>query len=357
MGLSGDALHEDKPCALQFLAGSDGTIADHGLPVLLPHRSTVPLSARLAFLSGLIDYAGLFPPAELALEPALDLYGRYRTGDDAWMLGRFLIPAARLEEADPLVEHIAGTAPVEFSVLGGAAADAETWLGTAEAVVAGARAFEARHGGRATVDAFEVRTPPALARDADALAGVLMALAPRLEESRMAVEIPYLTDGDTVGPAVNAIAEANRKVGEAHGRAGRPLYAAKFRCGGEGVPGVEALAHALTEARRAGVAFKATAGLHHPLRHDDASGEAAHGFVNVFGGAVLAAVHDLPADDLAELLDSRDAAEWRLGDDLSWRRLEARSDQIATAREAVALAYGSCSFDEPRDDLRALGWL
>ncbi len=316
-----------------------------------------------AFLTGLIDYAGLFPPAELALEPALDLYGRYRTGPDAWMLGRFLIPTSRLAEADPLVETVAGAAPVALSVLGGASRVAAgpqpagpapdpgiAWLADAESVVSAARVFEAQHRGRVTCDAFELRTPPALARDTEALADALSAFAPRLGPAgRAAIEVPFLSGPDTPEPAAAAIAAAN-------GRLGRPTFAAKLRCGGEGVPTVEALAGALTAARRAGVAFKATAGLHHPLRHDTPDGPA-HGFVNVFGGAVLAAAHNLDADDLAELLDSRDAADWTLGKTLRWRRLEARPDQIAEARATVALAYGSCSFDEPRDDLRALGWL
>ena len=324
--------------------------------------------ARHAFLSGLIDYAGLFPPAELAIEPALDLYGRYRTGADAWMLGRFLLPAARLDDADPLVAGVEGDAPVRFSVLGGAAVvlpgpspagvaaePSVAWLSSVEALVAEARAFEARHaagtgGGRVVCDAFEVRLPAALALDPDTLAGALGVLAARLGAARLAVEVPFLADAGTTEPAAHAVADAN-------GRLGRDAFALKFRCGGEGVPGVEALAEALTTARRAGVAFKATAGLHRPLRHATTAGPDAHGFVNVFGGAVLAAVHDLGPADLAEILDSRDAAAWAIGDVLAWNRLSARPEQIEAARSRVALAYGSCSFDEPRDDLRALGWL
>ena len=333
------------------------------------HATTDPVGPMLppacrAFLDGLIDYAGLFPPATLALEPALDLYGRYRTGDDAWMLGRFLIPAARLAEADALVESVAGTDPVRVAVLGAVrpaahgpgvpATDAAAWLADAEAVVAGARAFEARHAGRVTADAFEVRLPTSVARDADALAGALQSLGQHLTADaghaadRVSVEVPFLSDPDTTEPAAFAAAEAN-------GRLRQPVFALKLRCGGEGVPGVEALATALTEARRAGVAVKATAGLHHPLRHETAEGPRAHGFVNVFGGAVLADVHDLRADDLAEILDSRDAADWALGDVLAWKRLVARPEQIEAARARTALSYGSCSFEEPRDDLRALG--
>ena len=45
-----------------------------------------------------IDYAGLFPPAALAMRPALENYARYRSGPDAWALGRFVVPAGRLDE-------------------------------------------------------------------------------------------------------------------------------------------------------------------------------------------------------------------------------------------------------------------
>ena len=51
-----------------------------------------------ALLSGVVDYAGLFPPAGLPLDQAIRNYARYRQGSDAWMLGRFVIPAARLAE-------------------------------------------------------------------------------------------------------------------------------------------------------------------------------------------------------------------------------------------------------------------
>src|SRR5207244_8426599 len=51
-----------------------------------------------ALLTGLIDYAGLFPPASLSMEQALANYARYREGEHAWMLGRFVVPAARAAE-------------------------------------------------------------------------------------------------------------------------------------------------------------------------------------------------------------------------------------------------------------------
>ena len=53
-----------------------------------------------ALLSGLIDYAGLFPPASLDLPAAMRNYAAYRAGAHAWMLGRFVVPAALVAEVD-----------------------------------------------------------------------------------------------------------------------------------------------------------------------------------------------------------------------------------------------------------------
>ena len=317
-------------------------------------------SGAHAFLAGLVDYAGLFPPAALDLGPAVESYARYRGGADAWMLGRFIVPAGQL---DALAEHAAAFAGpgARFSVLGHApdGDGAEAWAAAARRTLDDARAFERAHE-HAACDRFEIRLPAALARDADALAEALADLDAAYRDGaavapRAAVEVPFLEAPDAVGPAAQAVAEAN-------GRAGRPAFALKFRCGGvtpDLVPGVEPLAEALVAARDAGAPFKATAGLHHPFRNDDeAVGATMHGFVNVFGGAALARVHGLAAGDLAEVLDSADPAAWRLdGDGLAWRSLRTTPPEVADAREQFALSYGSCSFDEPRDDLREIGWI
>ena len=315
------------------------------------------LSARDLLLAGLVDYAGLFPPATLALGPALDRYAADRAGADAWLLGRFVIPVGALPDVP--AARLDGDLPWRFSVLGHPPEDGEAWLDAARRTLADARAFEAALGARAAVDRFEIRLPDALAADPDALAGALAALERDLvgaddprDAPRVALEVPV--NADAVAPAAEGVARAVRE-------AGRPAFALKLRCGGvtpDAIPPVEALAGALAAAVRAGAAVKATAGLHHPLRGmADVGGAPMHGFVNVFGGAALAARHGLGADDLAEILDDGRPASWRLADDLAWRVLAADGADVARARAGVALSFGSCSFDEPTDDLRALGWL
>src|SRR6478752_2125835 len=55
----------------------------------------------------LVDYAGLFPPAELSMPDATARYASYLHSSDAWMLGRFVVPLERLDElaesAEPLL--------------------------------------------------------------------------------------------------------------------------------------------------------------------------------------------------------------------------------------------------------------
>ncbi len=171
---------------------------------------------------------------------------------------------------------------------------------------------------------------------------------------RAALEVGFLEHPEATAPTAQAIAEANARIG-------RPAFAVKLRCGGvtpDLVPSVERLAGALHDVVRSGAPFKATAGLHHPLPNwDDAVGTRMHGFMGVFGGAILARLHGLDRDALAEVLDDADASHWSLGDDLRWTTLAASAAEVADGRSQLALSFGSCSFEEPREDLRALGWL
>ena len=129
-----------------------------------------------------------------------------------------------------------------------------------------------------------------------------------------------------------------------------PRVFAKIRTGGltaDAVPPAAALADFLV--RRA--PFKATAGLHHPIRSE------MHGFLNVFAAAVLA-WHGADSAVLIGLLEERDAAALEFSDDaLVWRGRRVTTAQVEEARRAFAHSFGSCSFEEPVAELRELGLL
>jgi hypothetical protein len=119
---------------------------------------------------------------------------------------------------------------------------------------------------------------------------------------------------------------------------------AKVRCGGSVLPSVPALAEFVQACRRLGVPFKATAGLHHPIRTGDD-----HGFLNLLAAAVFG--------DEEEALAEEDAASFALtAETFSWRERTAGPEEIVGARELFA-SFGSCSAQEPIDGLEALGLL
>jgi hypothetical protein len=104
----------------------------------------------------------------------------------------------------------------------------------------------------------------------------------------------------------------------------------KLRCGGEAVPTVEQVALVIASCREARVPFKATAGLHHAVRND---GE--HGFLNILAAATA------PRGGIARVLAEEDASALEPSE-------EGRS---------LFKSFGSCSWQEPVDELEELGLL
>src|SRR5436305_3640232 len=106
-------------------------------------------AALRAFLSGIVDYAGLFPPAKLPLDEAIRNYVRYRTEPEAWMLGRFICPAARLADLSPFVgELFRDGPPLSVSALGRGGTDAAGFRDGLRQDVNDITDFRRRHGER-----------------------------------------------------------------------------------------------------------------------------------------------------------------------------------------------------------------
>jgi hypothetical protein len=295
--------------------------------------------ALTTLLAGLVDYAGLFPPAALEMPDAVREYAGHRRGSHAWMLGRFVLPVARLGDfahaADELLPRDAADA-WPLAVL--ASTDpAETVKLVGE--------FNCRHAapgaGRATADTLELKasTPAEIGLIVPKLPAWLVPY----------VEIPLQDD-----PAP-FVAELARHGGRAKARTGG-LAASAF-------PRPAEVARFIVECTRAGVPFKATAGLHHPLRGEyrltyetGSMSGTMFGFLNVFLAAAFARTGATEAD-VARLLEERDPAAVTFGDDgVRWRGRHVPLDALREAR-AAAVSFGSCSFREPVDDLTALGLL
>ncbi len=236
-----------------------------------------------ALLEGLIDYAGLFPPAALSMQDAVRNYARYRDGEYAWALGKFIVPQERAKEVP---------AELPLSILG--------------------------------VDEVKATT---------------------------AEEIAALPKGTYVEIADLALLDAIAE----HG------LRAKIRTGGitaNAFPAIGSIAEFLRACKAKGVAFKATAGLHHPLRcvkpltyEPNAATGTMHGFLNVFLAAAL-------LDHAEDVLAETDARAFAFDDDgVTWRDRRVTTAELMTMRRTFATSFGSCSFEEPINDLRELNLL
>lgn len=232
-------------------------------------------------LGGLIDHAPTFPPASLPLDEALAEDQRAQESPYAWMLGRLVIPAAAVPQV-PFRER-------------------------ALSVVVNGPLEEDRR-----TEALEI--PPGVQ-------------SPRPDGVEVYVEIP-LADGFEVELAELSL---------------RGLRA-KVRCGGAAQPSIESLARFVRACRAHRLPFKATAGLHHPVRRGDE-----HGFLNLLSAVVF-------GDDETVLAETDSDAFSLTADALRWRDREAGAQELAGARRLL-VSIGSCSFREPVDDLTALGVL
>ena len=248
--------------------------------------------ARHALLAGLIDHAALFPPASLPMDAALEVDRAARATPHAWMLNRFLVPASQL-----------AMLPEGFDPPLGVIVD---------------------------VDAL-----PPLSRQVEVVEARLeRAAATEGVSARVFLEV---WPGDDA--KLDAVAE--RGAG------------AKVRCGGatpDMFPSPAELAHFICGCRERGLAFKATAGLHHPLRDG-----IAHGFLNLLGATLLAHADGAEPRELAAVLLEEDAGAFSVTDEaftVCGRAYGAEA--VTAAREQLFVGYGSCSFSEPVEDLRAL---
>lgn len=293
-----------------------------------------------ALLSKLVDYAGLFPPAGLGMEEAVAEHTRQRLGPDSWMLGRFVVPAARLDEFEEAIlsDHAPSAGaektpgiPWSLSALVGPA-----FTTHADEIVA----FNGRHGDRARVDSVEFRASSRAELDAalDTVPGSVAVF----------VELPLNGEMDELLKVVK----------------GRAVNA-KVRTGGietELIPPAPLLARFLEACASADVPFKATAGLHHavrgehPLTYEPSAPEATmHGFLNLFAAAAFAR-GGMAAGELEAVLRETRPEALRLDDTgLVWRDRSVTTDHLLLTRRDFALSFGSCSFAEPVAELKELG--
>ena len=304
-----------------------------------------------AFMSGLIDYAGLYPPANLPLQEAITQYYHYLRSPDRWMLGHFVIGASRLANLTVILnEHpyLLDVEPLSLAVVGQGGTTEEDWLENLREDAAAIQTFTALHTPQVKVAQFEVKLPEL--PDAAAVTQLLQNARAVLNLLTF-YEIPLdATWQDALQRTVAGIAQFGQGAGF------------KLRTGGLQADAfliIEQVADILTACHEAHIPLKCTAGLHHAVRHFQADVQThAHGFLNLFGGGILAQTDHLSPAQMHLILNDEHQDHFQFDErGFHWQVYTVKVEEIAAARQSALISFGSCSFDEPREDLRAFGWL
>lgn len=279
--------------------------------------------------SQFLDDAAIFPPGSLPISRAVPAHIAHLESVQGSLLGPFVMAASGLPALGELVGHLA---PGSFAV---------------SVTVPSPGVVRAALTAAADIAALDVR-----AVEVGVPAGGLAAqdVVPTLDHA-LGGGLGRTADGSNVTVFVELPRDERRGdlVRELSGTA----YLAKLRTGGvreDLYPDPGELGAAIATLVRAGVPFKATAGLHHAVRNTDAAtGFVQHGFVNVLV-AVAAALDGAPEEEVAAVLADRDGPKLSaiLG---GWSA--ATAGQVRSAFRSV----GTCSIDEPVSDLTTLGLL
>ncbi len=284
-----------------------------------------------ALLPGIVDYAGLFPPASLSMHDAVQNYARYRDDQDAWALGRLIVPVARLSEFENEFKSFSSKSrPWRLSVLPGSSIDDDLRV---------ISEFNASVAGKAEIDTIEAK--------AATIDGVLDLTSIVQKLFQLFIEIPIVEDPSKL---IRVIGERGA--------------CAKVRTGGviaEAFPSSTDLARFLAACVELDVRFKATAGLHHPVRsvfnltyEADSEKGRMFGYLNLFLATAFLR-EGMNIEDVISLLEEESSSAFAFDDaGIAWRSHKIGADSLRRTREHMAASFGSCSFTEPMNELRTM---
>jgi hypothetical protein len=304
----------------------------------------MPTASLQALLAQSIDYAGMFPPCSLSLEQALQNQAKYVRLPHAWMLNAFVLPIEQFDAAKQLLSQFDPLHPLHVAALGPKTGSAPAFgqaLGKADAAI---RSLSRYNVDLVSISHLEMFLP----HDVD---------LELLKEVRSIVgDLPVFWEAppDRAEQTIALLAEHNSDADSA-------TFGYKLRTGGvttAAFPTSAEIAGALVTPATHQLPIKFTAGLHHPIRRfRDEVQTKMHGFLNVLGAAVLAAEHRWDASQASVMLGDENPDSFSFSQDFfAWREWKIDIERLKYRRKFVA-SFGSCSFDEPRDDLRVLGFL
>ncbi|MGH2576085.1 MAG: hypothetical protein ACRDFC_10340 [Ignavibacteria bacterium] len=311
----------------------------------------IPSKSLRIFADRMIDYAGTFPPANLPLKESIQNYIQYRKGPYSWMLSKFICPAKELPQLTEILQSVNERGNLFCSIILNQSTLSDDLKETTD--------FKRNNRHRIVIDVIEISvsidkidltTIEKITKYLDFVSDKT------LEEMQGQVTIFHEAVSDNenkIDEFIKALSIHNKKEKDS---------GFKLRTGGvdaSAFPSSEQIAFVIKTCRDYDVPMKCTAGLHHPIMHYNESVKTKmHGFLNVFGTGIIAYCSALTEKQILAIINDEDAGDFSFSDEgFRWKDLRVNNLEIKEAREKFMISYGSCSFEEPLEDLKRLKFL
>jgi hypothetical protein len=319
------------------------------------------------FLSDIIDYAGLYPPSSLSLDEAFKEYISHSGRKEAWMLSKFVVGTNLLKDLVKLVnEEPKSPSPFKITLVGAPSEDLESFREVIDRTVNTIKEAHESTDKSIRVATLEIKVPLVLLRKEHS-SDLQLAIEYAVQSMSGSNQLPYQIFFEVPGFEFN-IAGAKELVQGIHNhnlwlesneKQNYCFSGFKIRCGGVEAfqfPPSDYLANAITISREHTVPLKFTAGLHHPVRHfNDSVQTKMHGFLNVFGAALLSYSKKLSSEELLNILNDETPSNFSFDkSEFSWKKYSVSFEELHMLRSLSVTSFGSCSFDEPVEDLHEL---
>jgi len=316
-----------------------------------------------SLLAESIDYAGVFPPARLSLNHALENYVRYLDDPQAWLIARFACPTGRLLELNARAKIFKDLRPKQaaagqfghrVAVVADTSENAKQFRDDLRHDVSNMVEFHKTHSEYAQVDALELKLPAVID---SSLSGPILELLNIIQYQLDMAELNPVKVMVELRPQEQP--EGVLKLLDALNTIHDDRFCLKIRTGGlprDDMPSADQLAFFIDACRTSRVRWKVTAGLHDPIsRYDDEDHVWHFGFVNVFAAAVFASKRRITQEHIKLVLTGNSGDAFKCSDaSIAWRDHELTVPEIEEGRASSILSFGSCSFENPRDGLREL---
>ncbi|MDQ3021611.1 MAG: hypothetical protein M3R36_13735 [Bacteroidota bacterium] len=324
--------------------------------------SEQPKKSIKYFCENLIDYAGLFPPAKLSLSEAFGYYIKYRSSNYKWILSNFICPVKMFQDLKNLIQSKhPDEKDINISVLGRGGHDLDDFKNNFQHDVNTWKDFISESGNTLKTNTFEIKLHNEIIANHNSkkISQLIDFISDTIQKN---ISQPvFIFFEEYIGSEWKKDIKCLINGIEIHNE-GNPDCGYKLRTGGVEpytFPNPEKISYCIRECIDRQIKMKFTAGLHHPFRHFDKElSTKMYGFINIFGAGIIAMRHNITNFGIKEILVDENPKNFIFTDEsFSWKDWTIGIEDIDFARKNLVLSFGSCSFDDPTNDLKSFNLL